>query len=249
MAGPLEQFQIRLYEPALHVGGINVSYNTSALFMTIAVFLSCALVFLGMSGGRLVPGRWQSLVEFLYGFVRKLATDIAGEKVLPFMPILFSIFLFVLLGNLLGMIPYTFTYTSHIIVTFSLALFVFLLVTIIGFVRHGLHFLSLFVPAGVPWALAPLVIVIELVSYFARPVSLSVRLAANMLAGHMMLKIFAGFSASLGLALGVTGYLVGILPIMMNIALTGFEIFVAVLQAYVFTLLSCVYLRDALELH
>lgn len=249
MSGPLEQFKVKMYEPHLSIGGLDISFNNSALFMVIALVLSVALIMIGMSKERMIPGRLQSLVEVIYGFARKTAYDIAGPKVGPYIPIVFSIFIFVLFGNMLGMVPFSFTYTSHIIVTFILGVFVILFVTAVGFAKHGLHFLHIFLPSGVPMVIAPIVIAIELVSYFARPVSLSIRLAANMLAGHVMLKLFAGFTVTLAAALGIVGYAVGTLPVAVNIALIGFEFFVAGLQAYIFTLFTCVYLRDALEMH
>ena len=210
--------------------------------MLLAVIGSTLLLTVAMGRGSLVPTRWQNAAEMLYEFVANMLNDAVGSKGKQYFPFIFSIFMFILLGNLLGMIPYSFTFTSHIIVTFALAAFVFLVVTLIGFIKHGLHFFSLFMPSGVSYWLAPILIPIEILSYLSRPVSLSVRLFANMMAGHTMLKVFAGFSVSLGVIFGIA-------PMFINVALIGFEILVAVLQAYVFTILSCMYLKDSLELH
>jgi F-type H+-transporting ATPase subunit a len=189
-----------------------------------------------------VPGRTQVFAESMYEFIAGMVRDNIGSKGREFFPLIFTIFIVVLMGNMLGMIPYSFTYTSHIAVTMGLALSIFIFVTILGFVKHGTHFFSLFCPAGVPWALKPLIIPIEILSYLIRPVTLSVRLFANMMAGHLMLKVFAGFSVAMGVGLGI-------LPMFFNVALIGFEFLIAFLQAYVFTILSCIYLKDAIELH
>jgi F-type H+-transporting ATPase subunit a len=188
-----------------------------------------------------VPGRWQSVTEMLYEFVADMVDTNAGHGAEPFFPFVFTLFTFILFANLLGLIPYSFTVTSHIIVTFALAIVVFIGVTIIGIVKHGFHFLRLFVPEGVPVALLLLLVPIEVLSYCIRPFTLSIRLFANMLAGHTMLAIFGGFAASI--------WLVAIVPLGINIALVGLELLVAVLQAYVFAILTCLYLRDALHLH
>src|SRR4051794_3869518 len=209
--------------------------------MTIAVVLITALVFLSTRRAALVPGRWQSVTEMLYEFVADMLDTNAGHGAEPFFPFVFTLFVFILFCNLLGLVPYSFTVTSHIIVTFALAALVFIGVTIIGIVKHGFHFLRLFVPEGVPVVLLLLLVPIELLSYFIRPFTLSIRLFANMLAGHTMLAIFGGFAASVWLA--------AIIPLGINIALVGLELLVAVLQAYVFAILTCLYLRDALHLH
>jgi F-type H+-transporting ATPase subunit a len=237
---PLEQFTIERLVP-LHIGKLDVSYTNSALLMTIAVVLITALVMLGTRKRALVPGRWQSVTEMLYEFVADMVDTNAGQGAEAFLPFIFTLFMFVLFANLLGLIPYSFTVTSHIIVTFALAAVVFIGVTIIGIVKHGWHFLRLFVPENVPFVLLVLLVPIELLSYFIRPFTLSIRLFANMLAGHTMLAIFGGFAASVGIF--------AILPLGINIALVGLELLVAVLQAYVFAILSCLYLRDALHLH
>lgn len=238
---PLSQFEIKpLVE--IQAGAIDLSFTNASLFMIIAVGLVSSLMLVTTRGNTLVPNRWQALGEMLYEFVANMLKDNVGTQGRQFFPLVFSIFTFILLGNLLGMLPYSFTVTSHIIVTFALAAIVFLTVTIMGFMKHGLHFLSLFLPKGTPMWMAPLMIFIELFAYLARPISLSVRLAANMLAGHTMLKVIAGFVVPLG----VIG---GILPVAFLVVLTGFEVFVAVLQAYIFAVLTCVYLNDAIHLH
>jgi F-type H+-transporting ATPase subunit a len=237
---PLEQFKIEPLIP-LHIGGLNVSYTNSALMMTIAVVLITALLVLGTRRARLVPGRWQSIAEMSYEFVADMVDTNVGHGGRQYFPFVFTLFMFILFANLLGMIPYSYTVTSQIIVTFALAAVVFIGVTIIGIIRHGFHFLRLFVPQGVPPVLLLLLVPIELLSYCIRPFTLSIRLFANMLAGHTMLAIFAGFAASIGLF--------GIFPLGINILLVALEVLVAVLQAYVFAILTCLYLSDAINLH
>jgi len=237
---PLEQFTIERLVP-LHPFGIDASFTNAALMMTIAAAAVCLLVIAGARAKALVPGRWQSIAEIGYEFIADMVETNAGHGGMAYFPFVFTLFMFILLGNLLGLVPYSFTFTSHIIVTFALAAVVFVGVTIIGFARHGLHFLSLFAPHGVPVALLVLLIPIELLSYFIRPFTLSIRLFANMLAGHTMLAIFAGFAASVPLF--------GILPLGVDVLLYFLELLVAVLQAYVFAILTCLYLRDALHLH
>jgi len=245
---PLHQFQIN---PILQIviAGYDVSFTNSAFFMVVAVALIYALLVFGMSGRALVPGRLQSLAEIFYEFVANMVRDNAGHDARPYFPFVFAIFMFVLFGNLVGMIPFTFTFTSHIIVTFTLAATVFVFVTVLALMKHGLHFFSFFMPHGAPLALAPILIPIEVISYLMRPVSLSIRLFANMMAGHTMLKVFAGFTVMMISGLGAVGFLAGLVPLAINIALTGFEFLVAFLQAYVFSILTCLYIRDALELH
>jgi F-type H+-transporting ATPase subunit a len=237
---PLEQFKIEPLIP-IHIGGLDVSYTNSALYMTIAVILITALLVLGTKRGALVPGRWQSVAEMSYEFVADMVETNAGHGAEPYFPFVFTLFMFVLFSNFLGLIPYSFTVTSQIIVTFALAAAVFIGVTIIGFVKHGAHFLRLFVPEGVPMILLLLLVPIELLSYFIRPFTLSIRLFANMLAGHTMLAIFGGFAASVGL--------LAFLPVALDVAILALEVLVAALQAYVFAILTCLYLRDALHLH
>ena len=237
---PLEQFKIEPLIP-LHIGGLDVSYTNSALFMTIAVVLITALLVLGTKRGALVPGRWQSVAEMSYEFVADMVDSNAGHGAERYFPFVFSLFMFVLFANLLGLIPYSFTVTSHIIVTFALTAVVFIGVTIIGFVKHGAHFLRLFVPEGVPLVMLFLLVPIEMLSYLIRPFTLSIRLFANMLAGHTMLAIIAGFAGSVGLF--------AIFPVAIDVAIFALEALVAALQAYVFAILTCLYLRDALHLH
>ena len=237
---PLAQFEIKRLVP-MEIAGIDVSFTNSALFMVIAVLGITLLMTVSMRGRAMVPGRLQSIAELSYEFIAGMLKDNVGSEGRQYFPFIFSLFMFILFANLLGMIPFTFTVTSHIIVTFALAFVVFIGVTIIGFVRHGAHFLSLFVPKGVPWPLLLLLVPIEVLSYFIRPVSLSVRLFANMMAGHTMLKVFAGFVV----ALGVLG---GWAPLAFVVALTGLEIGIAFLQAYVFTILTCLYLNDAVHM-
>jgi F-type H+-transporting ATPase subunit a len=241
LASPLEQFVIKPIIP-LHIGNTDISFSQSALWMGIAVILATLLMTLSMRSKALVPGRWQNVSEMLYEFIFGMVNDNLGNEGKKYFPFVFSVYMIVLMGNLLGMVPYSFTYTSHIIVTGALALTVFILATGVGIVRHGLHFFSLFLPKGLPWFLAPLIVTIEVISYLSRPISLSVRLFANMVAGHTMLKVFAGFSVMLGIILGI-------LPMVVNVALYGLEILIAFIQAYVFAILTCIYLKDAIELH
>ncbi|HEY1796985.1 MAG TPA: F0F1 ATP synthase subunit A [Stellaceae bacterium] len=238
---PLEQFQIERLVP-LHIGSVDVSYTNSALLMTIAVVLIGLLLIAGTSRGALVPGRLQSMAEMAYEFVSGMVDENIGHHGgREFFPLVFSIFMFVFFGNTLGLIPYSFTFTSHIIVTFALALFVFLLVTLVALWKHGIKFFTMFFPPGAPIFMAPILIPIEIVSYLSRPVSLSIRLFANMMAGHTMMAVFAGFTITLGIF--------GFFPIAINVALYALEVIVTALQAYVFTILTCLYLRDAVHLH
>ena len=240
MASPVEQFKLKSLVP-FEMGGVDLSYTTSSLWMTITVAGVTAFLTLSMRGGRLVPGRWQSMAEMSYEFIANMIRENVGAEGRKYFPFIFTLFMFILMGNLVGMIPFSYTFTSQIIVTFAMAVTIFIGVTIIGLIRHGWHFFSLFMPSGTPMVLAPLLIPIEIISYFVRPVSLSVRLFANMMAGHTMMKVFGGFTVLLGV--------LGIAPILLLVALTGFEIMVAVLQAYVFTVLTCLYLNDAIHLH
>ena len=237
---PLEQFVIKPIVP-VEIGGVDVSFTNSALFMTIAVVVATVFLVLGMRRSDIVPGRWQAAVELSYDFIAGLLRDTVGAEGRKYFPIIFTLFMFVLLGNLLGMVPYSFTFTSHIVVTFAMAIMIFIGVTILGFVRHGMHFFSFFAPPGTPVVMLPLLVPIEIISYLSRPISLSVRLFANMLAGHTLIKVIAGFIALLGVA--------GVLPFALVVALTGLEILIAFLQAYVFAILTCLYINDALHLH
>jgi len=215
--------------------------------MAIGAVLSVSLLTLGMRKKAMVPGRGQLAAEGLYKFVSSMVRDNVGEKGMGYFPFVFTVFMVVLLGNMLGMIPGSFTYTSHVAVTGILALTIFTLVTIMGFVKHGLHFLQLFCPPGVPLWIAPLIIPIEIISYLSRPVTLSLRLFINMMAGHLMLKIIAGFCVAM-IGAGLVGILGSIGTTLFNVLLVGFEAFVAAVQAYVFALLTCIYLRDTVEL-
>lgn len=247
---PLEQFVIKTLVP-LEVAGHNISFTQSAMWMLIAVFCATALMTLSMRRKAIVPGRWQNVAEMFYEFINGMVKENLGAEGKKYFPFIFSLFMIVLMGNLLGMVPYSFTYTSHIAVTFALALAVCTLALIVGLKKHGLHFFSLFLPKGLPWPLIPLIVVIEVISYLSHPISLAVRLFANMVAGHTMLKVFAGFSVTLLAAFSTTaiGATLSILPMLINVALIGLEIMIAFIQAYVFAILTCIYLKDAIELH
>lgn len=247
MHSPVEQFTIKvLYD--LHLFGYDISFTNSALFMILAVLVSTIFLVMAMRPAAIVPGRMQAAAEMMYEFVADMVRSNVGSEGRPYFPFIFTLFVFVLFSNLLGMLPYSYTTTSQIIVTFAMAFFIFIAVTLIGLVKHGMHFFSFFVPAGAPKPLYPLIILIEVVSYFVRPVSLSVRLFANMLAGHTMLKVFAGLAVMMTGAGGLAAA-GSILPLVAIIGLTGLEFLVAALQAYVFTILTCMYLNDALHLH
>ncbi len=239
---PMHQFNVHKIGPKIEINGIDLSFTNSSLFMLLsAIFIFIFLLF-GTKEKKIIPGKIQLISEMLYNFIGKMINDTAGKKAKPYFPFIFSLFIFVLFCNMIGMLPYSFTVTSHIIVTLAFAMFIFIGVTILGFVIHGFKYLKIFVPSGVPVVLLPIIMVIEIISYLSRPVSLSVRLFANMMAGHTMLKVFGGFVISLGL-------IAGWLPLTFSVALTGLEILVAFLQAYVFAILTCIYLNDALNLH
>ena len=237
---PLAQFEIKQLVP-IEFGRIDASFTNASLMMVLTVIGISVFLILGMRKHAIVPGRWQSMTELSYIFIANLVKDTVGNEGRAYFPFIFTIFMFVLFGNLLGMIPYSFTFTSHIVVTFTMALFVFVGVTLIALAKHKLHFFSFFMPPGVPLLMAPLLVPIEIISYLSRPISLSVRLFANMLAGHTLLKVFAGFVVSLGVA--------GVAPLLFVVALTGLEFVIAFLQAFVFAILTCLYLNDALHLH
>ena len=239
---PMQQFTVHKIGPQIKIAGVDLSFTNASLFMVISASVILLFLFLGSKEKKIIPTKLQLIAEMSYTFVAKMISDTAGSKAKPYFPFIFSLFMFVLFCNMVGMLPYSFTVTSHIIVTLILALFIFIAVTIIGFIKHGFKYLSLFVPKGVPVILLPLITIIEIISYLSRPVSLSVRLFANMMAGHTMLKVFGGFVVSLGV-------LGGWLPLSFSVALTGLEILVAFLQAYVFAILTCIYLNDALNLH
>ncbi len=237
---PLTQFEIkRLVE--IDIAGLDVSFTNSSLMMVIVLVLVTALLTLSMRGRAMVPGRWQSIAELSYEFIANMLRENVGSQGRQYFPFVFTLFMFIVTSNLLGLLPYSFTVTSHIVITFAMAIVVFLGVTVIGLIKHKLHFFSFFVPKGVPMALIPILVPIEVISYLARPVSLSLRLFANMMAGHTLLKVFGGFVVVLGIF--------GVAPLLFVVALYALELIVAVLQAYVFTILTCLYLNDALHLH
>ena len=250
---PLSQFEIKPIVP-IDVAGVDASFTNASLFMALAVVVATLFITLGMRRGTLVPDRWQSMVEASYEFIAGMVRENCGKEGRPYFPFVFSLFMFILLGNLLGMVPYGFTFTSHIIVTFALAMMVFIGMVMDPFgavilvsatvapiaYSNGIH------PSGAPVAMAPILVPIEIISYLTRPISLSVRLFANMVAGHTMLKVFAAFTISVG---AFTWGIGGLAPLAINVALVGFEILVAFLQAYVFTILTCLYLHDAIHLH
>ena len=241
-SNPMQQFSVHKIGPEINIAGIDLSFTNASLFMVISASIILLFLFIGTKEKKIVPDKIQLIAEMFYSFVAKMISDTAGSKAKPYFAFIFSLFMFVLFCNMFGMIPYTFTVTSHIIVTFVLAAFIFIGVTVIGFFKHGFGYLKLFVPSGVPIVLLPLIVVIEIISYLSRPISLSVRLFANMMAGHTMMKVFGGFVISLGI-------IGGWLPLSFSVALTGLEILVAFLQAYVFAILTCIYLNDALNLH
>lgn len=240
MAGPLEQFEIKPLAE-LSVAGIDVSFTNSALWMVIAAVLVTGFMTLSMRRGALVPGRWQGAAEVMYEFVANMLKDNVGSAGRKYFPFVFTLFMFVLFGNLLGMIPGSFTFTSHIAVTFAMALVIFIGVTVIGFVRHGTHYLRMFFPEGAPIATAIILIPIEIISYFSRPFSLAIRLFANMTVGHIMLKVIGGFVGLIGI--------LGVLPFALLTGITVLEFGIAALQAYVYTILTCIYLHDAIHMH
>ncbi|VFU07255.1 ATP synthase subunit a [Methylocella tundrae] len=241
---PIHQFKV---EPiiSLHPFGIDASFTNSSLFMLIVILAASALMIVGTSSRSLIPGRLQSAAEMSYEFVANTVRMTSGQDGMRFFPFVFTLFLFVFFANIIGVIPYSFSVTSQIIVTFALAALVIGMVIVYGVIRHGTHFLGLFVPSGVAPALLPFIALIEVISFASRPISLSVRLFANMLAGHITLKVLGGFVAAL---LGAGAYaIVAPLPLIGIVVLTGFELFVAALQAYVFAILTCVYLNDAIH--
>lgn len=243
MASPVEQFEVAPIFPTVPEGEALPFYavTNSTLAMIAAVVLSTLFFWYATRKRAMVPGRWQSVGEMTFEFIANMIRDNVGKEGMRYFPFIFTLFMFVFLGNMLGMLPYSFTFTSHILVTGALAVFIFIAVTIIGFARHGLHFLRMFFPHGAPIATAPILIPIELISYLSRPFSLSVRLFANMTVGHIMLKVLAGFVVALGLF--------GFVPFVVVAGITVLEFFIAALQAYVFTILSCIYLNDAINMH
>ena len=246
MIDPIEQFNIEKIFTIGHIGNQEIAFTNSSAYMFGTVAIISLLMIGGVSQKQLVPGRVQSMAELCYEFVANTIRSTAGREGMRFFPLVFSIFMLVAVSNLIGIIPYTFTISSHIIVTAALALLVFFTVIIYGFYKNGLKFLKIFVPSGVPVYILPLVVAIEIISFFTRPLSHSVRLFANMLAGHITLKVFASFVATLG-AFGFLGWIGAVLPLGLTIALTALELLIAFLQAYVFAILTCIYLNDAIH--
>jgi F-type H+-transporting ATPase subunit a len=244
---PIHQFNIEPLFTIGHIGGRTIAFTNSSAYMLVTVAVICLLTVGGFAGRQLVPGRFQSMAELSFEFVANMIRSTAGPEGMKFFPLVYSLFMFILVSNVIGIIPYTFTVASHIIVTATLALLVFVTVLIYGFYRNGLKFFGIFVPAGVPIYLLPLIVTIEIISFLSRPLSHSVRLFANMLAGHITLKVFAGFVALLGTSLGAIGWIGGILPLALTVALTALELLIAFLQAYVFAILTCIYLNDAIH--
>jgi F-type H+-transporting ATPase subunit a len=243
---PIHQFNINNLFKVGQIGNHAIYFTNSSVYMLVSVAVICLLMVVCVAGRQLVPGRFQSMAEVSYEFVASMVRSNIGPEGMKFFPLVFSLFMFILVSNVIGIIPYAFTVSSHIIVTASLALLVFFTVVIYGFYRNGLKFFRIFVPSGIPIYILPLVVVIEIISFLTRPLSHSVRLFANMLAGHITLKVFAGFVVLLGTSLGAIGWIGGIVPLALTVALTALELLVAFLQAYVFAILTCIYLYDAI---
>jgi F-type H+-transporting ATPase subunit a len=246
-ADPIHQFQITKLFTLGHIGGQEIAFTNSSAYMFLAVAMISLLMIGGSAGRQLVPGRFQSVAELSYEFVAGMIRSTAGSEGMRFFPLVFSLFMFIAVSNLVGIIPYAFTVSSHLIVTVTLALLVFFIVLFYGLYKNGLKFFKLFVPSGVPIFVMPIVVPIEVISFLLKPISHSVRLFANMLAGHIALKVFAGFVAMLGVSLGAIGWIGGVLPLALTVALTALELLVAFLQAYVFAILTCIYLNDAIH--
>ncbi len=247
MANPVQQFEITPLVP-LEISGYDISFTNSSLWMAFALIISTLYFTISMRKKSLVPSRAQAFSEMAYEMVANMIRENIGSRGRQYFPLIFTLFMLVLLGNVLGLLPYSFTYTSHIIVTAALALMIFFMVIVIGIYRHGLHFFGLFLPPGVPILMLPLIVPIEIMSFIIRPITLSVRLFANMVAGHIMIKVIAGFSVMMA-SIGTIGVLAGIIPMMFNSVIIGFELLIAALQAYVFAILSCVYLKDTIEIN
>jgi F-type H+-transporting ATPase subunit a len=244
---PIHQFDINTIFTIGHIGGQTIAFTNSSAYMLLTVAMICLLTVRSFKGRQLIPGRFQSMGEICYVFVATMVRSNAGEEGMKFFPLVFSLFMFILVSNLIGIIPYAFTVASQIIVTATLALLVFFTVLTYGLYKNGLRFFRIFVPPGIPIYILPLVVAIEIISFLSRPLSHSVRLFANMLAGHITLKVFAGFVALLGTSLGTIGWIGGIAPLALTVALYALELLVAFLQAYVFAILTCIYLNDALH--
>jgi F-type H+-transporting ATPase subunit a len=246
MPDPIHQFQIVNLFPIIKIGPVSIAFTNSAFYMALTVVLTATLMLGATARRQIVPGRIQSVAELAYEFIADTIRNTIGDGGMRFFPLVFSLFMFILISNVVGLLPYNFTIASHIIITAALALLVFFTVVIYGFWKNGVRFLRVFVPSGVPIFILPLVVLLEVFSFLIRPVSHSVRLFANMLAGHITLKVFAGFVTMLG-GLGVLGSLGAVLPLALTVALTALELLVAFLQAYVFTILTCIYLNDAVH--
>lgn len=244
---PLEQFEIVQIVP-IQLQGLDISFTNSSLFCILIVFVLTYLLLLSTSNKTILPNQWQTVTEELYSFILNMVMENVGKEGLKYFPLIFSLFTFILIANLLGMIPYSFTVTSHIIITFGLSLSIFIGVTLIGFYTHKIHFFSILLPSGTPLVLSFFLVIIELISYVARAFSLAIRLFANLMSGHSLLKILAGFAWSM-LSIGGIFYLLSLIPLVVVFAVTGLEVGIAVLQAYVFTILTCLYLNDAIHLH
>jgi F-type H+-transporting ATPase subunit a len=246
MQDPIQQFAITNLVSMVQLGPYELFFTNSAIFMFVTVGLIGAFLIGATADRKLVPGRAQILAEASYQFVATTVRNTAGDEGMKFFPLVFSLFAFILVSNFIGLIPHAFTVTSHIIITAALSLLVFLTVIVYGIYRHGWRWFRLFVPSGVPYYILPLVVFIEVLSFLSRPISLSVRLFANMLAGHITLKVFAGFITMLG-SFGVLGWIGAIFPLALTVALTALEFLVAFLQAYVFAILTCIYINDAIH--
>ena len=244
---PIHQFNIDNLFTIGHIGGYTIYFTNSSAYMLVSVAVIFLLAVRGLRGQQLVPGRFQSMAELSYEFVATMIRSAAGEEGMKFFPLVYSLFMFILVVNLISIIPYTFSVTSQIIVTASFALLVFFTVLIYGLYKNGLKFFRIFVPPGVPIYILPLVVTIEIISFLTRPLSHSVRLFGNMLAGHITVQVFAGFVALLGTSLGVIGWIGGLAPLALTVALIALDLLVAFLQAYVFAMLTCIYLNDALH--
>jgi F-type H+-transporting ATPase subunit a len=246
MIDPIEQFQIHKLVPIAKIGSLDIAFTNSALYMVLAVVAISLFLLLSTSSQALIPGRMQATAEVFYEFIADMVQTTTGSTGMMFFPFVFSLFMFILFANVVGLIPFAFTVTSQLVITVALSLLVFVTVIVVGFLRNGLHFLRIFVPKGVPLAVLIFVVPIEVFSFFVRPVSHSIRLFANMLAGHITMQVFAGFVIMLGAA-GFVGVLGALMPLVMTVALFALELLVAVLQAYVFAILTCIYLNDALH--
>lgn len=242
---PLSQFKIKIYLP-MSLCGIDISFTNASLYMLLSVLAFCVISYIATYKTTLIPSKGQTIIENLYLFVRNMLEEFSGAESIKYFPGIFTLFIFILCSNLMGLLPGAFTTTSHVVVTGALALIVFIAVTCIGFSRHGLRYLKLFVPDNIPFYVLPILVPVEILSYFMRPVSLAMRLFANMVAGHVMIKIFATFTVML---LGTNLLPLSVGPVFINTIITFFELVVCMLQAYIFTILTCIYLNDALNLH